>query len=274
MTKCGNWPVGVCSWSLQTDIAGVAAAMEKIGLESVHLAVGPAAGKDRAQYVETVRKQSWIVSCTMIDFPQEDYSTLDTIKRTGGIAPDDCWEANRRRFLEAVDVTAELGVGYISTHIGFIDPAREEYSKKFYDRTKCLADAAAEKGLELLMETGQESGVEMRQFLEKLNHPAVGINFDPANIILYDKGEPLEAVHILASWIKHVHIKDALRTAEPGTWGTEVPWGAGEVGVEQFLRVLRKVGFKGTLAIEREAGNDRFGDIAHAAKILAGFGKM
>ena len=53
-----------------------------------------------------------------------------------------------------------------------------------------------------------------------------------------------------------------------------MPWGIGEVGVEQFLRVLRKVGYKGTLAIEREAGNDRFGDIAHAAEILAGFGKM
>ena len=274
MTKCGNWPVGVCSWSLQTDIAGIAAAMEKIGLERVHLAVGPALGEDRAQYVKAVGKQSWIVSCTMIDFPQEDYSTLDSIKRTGGIAPDDCWEANRQRFLTAVDVTAELGVGYISTHIGFIDPAREEYSKKFHDRTKCLADAAAEKGLSLLLETGQESAVEMRQFMQKLNHPAIGINFDPANIILYDKGEPLEAVHILASWIKHVHIKDAVRTKEPGTWGLEVPWGVGEVGVEQFLRVLRKVGYKGTLAIEREAGDDRFGDIAHAAEILANFGKM
>ncbi|MCD6392711.1 MAG: sugar phosphate isomerase/epimerase [Planctomycetes bacterium] len=274
MTKCGNWPVGVCSWSLQTDIAGVAAAMDKIGLESVHLAVGPAVGDDRARYVEAVRKQSWIVSCTMIDFPQEDYSTLETIRRTGGIAPDDCWEANRRRFLEAADVTAELGVGYISTHIGFIDHTREEYTRKFYDRTKCLADAAAEKGLSLLLETGQESAVEMRQFMQKLNHPAIGINFDPANIILYNKGEPLEAIHILASWIKHVHIKDAVRTKEPGTWGLEVPWGIGEVGVEQFLRTLRKVGYKGTLAIEREAGDDRFGDIAHAAKVLAGFGKM
>lgn len=274
MTKCGNWPVGVCSWSLQTDIDGVAAAMEKIGLERVHLAVGPALGENRAQYVEAVGKQSWLVSCTMIDFPQEDYSTLDSIKRTGGIAPDDCWEANRQRFLTAVDVTAELGVGYISTHIGFIDPAREEYSKKFHDRTKCLADIASDKGLELLLETGQESAVEMRQFMQKLNHPAIGINFDPANIILYDKGEPLEAIHILASWIKHVHIKDAVRTKEPGTWGLEVPWGVGEVGVEQFLRTLRKVGYKGTLAIEREAGNDRFGDIANAAEILAGFGKM
>ncbi len=274
MIKCGNWPVGVCSWSLQTDVAGVAEAMDKLGIEHVHLDVGPAVGPDAKPYMDAITRQSWVVSSAMIGFPQEDYSSLDAIRRTGGIAPDDCWDTNRERFIQAAEITAQLGVRYISTHLGFIDHTRKEYTRKIFDRTRTLADAAAEKGLELLMETGQETAVDMRTFLEKLNHPSVAINFDPANMILYGKGEPLEAVHILAPWIKHVHIKDAIRTNKRGTWGTEVPWGDGDVRTEEFLRTLRKVGFKGVLAIEREAGSDRFGDIKRAARILTSFGKM
>ena len=274
MIKCGNWPIGVCSWSLQTDVEGVADAMDRTGIEHVHLAVAPAVGEEGKEYLDAIMEQPWVVSCTMVAFPQEDYSTLDSIRKTGGIAPDKCWEANQKLFCDAIDVTAELGVNLISTHIGFIDHTRKEYTQKFYDRTMTLADAAADKGLELLMETGQESAVEMRQFLDKLNHPAVGINFDPANMILYDKGDPIEALHVLASWIKHVHIKDAIRTKKRGTWGAEVPWGEGEVRGEEFLRILRKVGYKGVLAIEREAGNDRFGDICHTTEILTSFGRM
>ena len=120
----------------------------------------------------------------------------------------------------------------------------------------------------LLLETGQETAQELRNFLEELNNPVIGVNFDPANIILYDKGDPIEAVRVLAPWIKHIHIKDATRTKQPGTWGLEVPWGDGEVGPETFLNVLKEIGFEGTLAIEREAGDDRLGDVKLAAERL------
>jgi sugar phosphate isomerase/epimerase len=96
----------------------------------------------------------------------------------------------------------------------------------------------------------------------------MGVNFDPANMILYDKGDPIEAVRVLAPWIKHVHIKDAIRTKTPGQWGAEVPWGDGQVNSGAFLKVLRKVGFAGVLAIEREAGDDRVGDIKLAVERL------
>ncbi|MHC4594484.1 MAG: sugar phosphate isomerase/epimerase family protein, partial [Planctomycetota bacterium] len=71
------------------------------------------------------------------------------------------------------------------------------------------------------------------------------------NMILYDKGVPTEAIRVLAPWVKHIHIKDALRTKQPGTWGLEVPWGEGEVGTEAFLNTLEEIGFDGVLAIER-----------------------
>ena len=77
---------------------------------------------------------------------------------------------------------------------------------------------------------------------------------------------------MLAPWIKHIHIKDATRTTKPGTWGAEVPWGDGQVGTEAFLNVLKEIGFEGVLAIEREAGDDRFGDIKLAAERLSSVG--
>jgi len=269
--KCKDWAVGVCSWSLQTDVAGVAEAMSKIGIEHVHLAVRPALEKKGDDFLAAVQKQGWTISGTMIDFPQEDYSTLESIKVTGGIAPDEYWEQSRELFIGAAAVTVKLGVKYLSMHAGFIDESDAAYAKKFYDRIRLLADVAAEKDIMLLLETGQETAEELRQFLEELNHPAIAVNFDPANMILYDKGDPIEAVRVLAPWIKHIHIKDATRTKQPGTWGLEVPWGNGEVGPEAFLNVLEEIGFDGVLAIEREAGDDRFGDIKLAAERLMSF---
>jgi len=266
--RCKNWPIGVCSWSLQTDVDGVAEAMKKIGLEHVHLGIRAAIGAEGADVLAAIQKQDWTITSTMIDFPQEDYSTLDTIKVTGGVAPDDSWEQNRDLFIGAADVTVKLGVQYLSMHAGFVDESDAAYAKKFYDRIKCLADAAAKRSLILLLETGQETAEELKHFLEELNHPAIGVNFDPANMILYDKSNPVEAVKVLAPWIKHIHIKDATRTKEPGTWGAEVPWGDGEVQPEAFLNALSEIGFDGALAIEREAGDNRFGDVKLAAERL------
>jgi len=111
----------------------------------------------------------------------------------------------------------------------------------------------------------------LRWFLEELGHPAVGVSFDPANMILYNKDDPTQAARILAPWIKHVHIKDAVRTQIPGAWGAEVPWARGEVGGEKFLKVLKEIGFDGVLAIERESGDDRLGDISLALNRLVRF---
>jgi L-ribulose-5-phosphate 3-epimerase len=119
--KCKDWPVGVCSWSLQKDIAGVAEAMNQLGIEHVHLAVRPALQDTGKDSLTAVQEQNWTISSTMIDFPQEDYSTLESIKVTGGIGPDEYWQRNYKLFSGAVDVTVKLGVKYLSMHAGFID---------------------------------------------------------------------------------------------------------------------------------------------------------
>ena len=266
--KCKSWPVGVCSWSLRTDVPGVAQAMKEVGLTHVHLGIRAAVEDGSGKVLDAIKAQKWTITSTMIDFPQEDYSTLDTIKVTGGVVPDGSWEQNRKLFLGAAQATAKLGVKYLSMHAGFIDESNKAAAEKMHARIRTLADIARDNGLTLLLETGQEAAPELRHFLEKLNHPSVGVNFDPANMILYDKGDPIEAVRTLSPWIRHLHVKDALRTTQPGTWGSEVPWGDGQVGIERFLAVLEEVGFKGAMAIEREAGDNRLGDIKLAAQRL------
>jgi sugar phosphate isomerase/epimerase len=253
--------IGICSWSLNNNLSLVQQTMLDAGVSHLHLEV---AAIDA--FREAIAQNGWAISCTMVGFPQEDYSTLESIRETGGIMPDDCWAANRAIVLDALVKTAEAGVGLLSFHAGFIDHNDAEGYQKFCVRIKELADAALEKEVVLLMETGQETAQDLRSCLEELDHPALGVNFDPANMILYGKGDPIEAVKTLAPWIKHVHVKDATASSVSGEWGAEVPWGDGEVDGEIFLQTLGEIGFSGTLAIEREAGDARADDIELAVK--------
>jgi L-ribulose-5-phosphate 3-epimerase len=266
-----KWNIGVCSWSLQSGVNEVADVMKEIGVTNVHLAIVPATEDGGAEYLEAVKAQDWVISSTMVNFAQEDYSTLGTIKVTGGVVPDDCWDVNKKVFADSAKISGELGVKNISIHAGFIDHTDVEKYKVMCVRIKELADIAAANGLALLMETGQETADDLAMFMDELAHPALGINFDPANMILYDKGNPIEALNKLAKWIKHVHIKDATKTEVSGQWGWEVPWGDGQVDSDKFLAALEGIGFEGTIAIEREAGDQRKVDIALAAESLKAY---
>ena len=129
------------------------------------------------------------------------------------------------------------------------------------DRIDRIAGVFARDGIALGFETGQETAETLAAFLRMLGRKDVGVNFDPANMILYDKGEPLAALRTLGPWIRHCHLKDARRTRVPGAWGEEVAVGAGEVDWTAFLGTLDGLGFKGDLCIEREAGTQRAADI-------------
>ncbi len=198
----------------------------------------------------------------------EDYSTIETIRRTGGIVPDDTWEQNLANITVNARIARDLGLGLVTFHAGFMphettDPAFD----KLLDRIAKVAEVVAGQGLALAFETGQETACTLRSFLQELGHPQVGVNFDPANMILYDKGDPIESLRVLSPWLKQCHLKDATKTSIPGTWGEEVPVGTGQVDWRSFLNVLTAAGFKGPLCIEREAGNQRVKDI-RAAKVF------
>jgi sugar phosphate isomerase/epimerase len=202
----------------------------------------------------------------MISFPQEDYTTLESIRKTGGIVPDECWERNRRMVSAAAKLTRELGAKYLLTHAGFLDESDEKAYRKYVERVSWVRDECKRHGVQIILETGQETADDLVKFLKDV--PGLAVNFDPANMILYAKGEPIAALKKLFPWIVQVHVKDACKTKTPGTWGTEVPWGEGEVDAGKFVAELEKLGYKGNYVVEREAGDNRAGDIALAVEKL------
>jgi sugar phosphate isomerase/epimerase len=155
-------------------------------------------------------------------------------------------------------------------HAGFIPEPGEPDRKPFLDTLAKVSQLAKEKNVTVAFETGQETADLLRRTLDELKCPNLKVNFDPANMILYDKGDPIRAVEILGPDIRSVHVKDANRTKVPGTWGEEVPLGQGQVNIKKFIQTLKQVGYRGPLLIEREVGDQpqRLADIAHGIKVV------
>ena len=269
--------IGVCSWSYQRPLREVADEMAKIGVKGIDLALTPFVAPDGRHGVEEGEEAlafakaqfasgAWRLFATMISFPQEDYSTLDTIRKTGGVVPDDCWPRNREIAAAAAELSGTLGAPYMLFHAGFLDESNPAAYAAYVERVSFVRDACAKAGVQLILESGQETAEDLARFLRDV--PGLYVNFDPANMILYGKGRPMEALETLVPWIRKIHVKDADATAVPGTWGTERPWGEGQVGVAAFIDALNGLGFTGNLTIEREGGDDRVGDIARAAARL------
>ena len=123
--------------------------------------------------------------------------------------------------------------------------------------TRELCDHCRANGQNLHLETGQETADVLLDFLGEVGRDNLFVNFDPANMILYGCGEPIEALRKVGRWVRSVHCKDAKWAARPGVeWGVEVPLGEGDVGMENFLRTLDEFGYAGPLTIEREIPQD------------------
>jgi sugar phosphate isomerase/epimerase len=269
----GGHEIGVCSWSLQAaEMGELVSRVRETGLDAVQLALGPLLfldDKRKHQQLGVLRESGLKLLSGMISFPGEDYSTIAAIHDTGGLVPDKDWPLRRRMTVDAGKVAAELGITGLSTHVGFIPPSNQERYAVMIDRVKTVADELAEAGLNFLLETGQERASELLQFLNDLPSRNVRVNFDPANMILYGAGDPLEAIKTLGRHIGQVHIKDATLSDKPGTnWGEEVPFGQGQVGPRAFLEALQSIGYRGPLVIEREAGENRIADVRAAVEAL------
>jgi sugar phosphate isomerase/epimerase len=265
--------IAVCSWSLQPKgLADLAAKVQQLGLQHVQLALGDLLfldDKQKHQELGHLRKAGIIFTGGMLGFADEDYSTIAAIRRTGGYVPDDKWPVRKKLAAQAVKLAGELGIRTITSHIGFVPAANDSKYATTLSRVRELAQLFKDGSIDLLMETGQEPAHELRQFLTDLAAPNVHINFDPANMILYGAGNPIEAVKTLGPHIRHVHVKDAVASAQPGEqWGEEVPFGTGQVGAADFLSALKHAGYRGPLAIEREAGSNRVADVQTAIEAI------
>ncbi|HZZ44870.1 MAG TPA: sugar phosphate isomerase/epimerase family protein [Tepidisphaeraceae bacterium] len=266
--------IGVCSWSLQTKEAGeLVGKIKELGLAHVQLAMGKLTDEQLRANVGEIRAAGIEITAGMIGFAGEDYASIAIIRKTGGYLPDELWPERQKESERVARLGKELGIQKISTHIGFVPPSSDPRYKVMVERVGQVADAFGQEGVELLMETGQEQAPELLQFLNDLSRRNVCINFDPANMILYGAGDPIEAIHTLGRHIGHVHVKDATLSSQPAvTWGAEVPFGTGAVPHGAFLEALAEVKYGGPLVIEREAGQSRMADVKVAIETLERIG--
>lgn len=261
--------IAMCDWCIEAGSVGDAVrCIRGLGLEHVHLALSPLVGSDglpREHEIVEWKASGLRFTAGMIAFAGEDYSSIESIRRTGGLVPDSEWGSRRRWIESCLGVGSDLGLRMISTHIGFVPGANEPGYSVMIGRVRNVADLFAAYELDLLMETGQERACELVQFLEDVDRPNLGVNFDPGNMILYGAGDPVDAVRTLGHHIRHVHVKDAIGSGQPGIeWGREVPFGTGQAEPGRLMQSLADIGYKNALAIEREAGHDRTEDVRYA----------
>jgi sugar phosphate isomerase/epimerase len=273
----------VCSWSLRpSGPEELASLLRGLRIMRVQLALVPCVEDHRrwGHACEQLRNDGIDIVSGMLATVGEDYSTLESIARTGGVRSDRWWNANLDRAIRVAEFAAAHGIPLVTFHAGFIPHELEAPERTtMLDRLRTVIDIFAQRGVDVAFETGQESAATLSQALGDLSRPRAGVNFDPANMILYGMGDPVAAVRTLAPRIRQVHIKDAMPTAVPGTWGREVRAGDGSVPWREFLEAVRDANVAGgrdrediELVIEREAGAARTGDVAHARDLLASLG--
>ncbi|MGH7178345.1 MAG: sugar phosphate isomerase/epimerase family protein [Tepidisphaeraceae bacterium] len=265
--------IGVCSWSLRHGgVTELVAQVRQLGLDHVHVALSPLLGTDEATRhddVERLRASGLKLTAGMISFADEDYSTIAAARKTCGFVPDGTFEQRRDIARAAATLAGQLGLKLVTTHAGFLPSSSDPSYAQVLSRVCEVADLFTTAGLELLLETGQETASELLQFLNDLRCRGAGVNYDPGNMILYGAGDPTDAVRILGRHIRHVHIKDAILSDQPRMkWGTETPFGAGQVRPARLLGALRDAGYAGPLVIEREGGDDRVRDVRTAIATL------
>jgi sugar phosphate isomerase/epimerase len=240
--------IGVCSWSLHPQSPReLIDRVKATGLSAVQLALDPLLKDPHWKNCAAELKDAGIrILSGMMGCVGEDYSTIERIKTTGGVMPDTTWPATLANMRAAAPLARSLGLSLVTFH----------------------AQTFADQGLKVALETGQEPATALLTFLEHLDRNDVGVNFDPANMLLYGSGDPISALKLLVPRVLQVHIKDAVSSPVAGDWGREVPAGSGQVDWNTFMEVLDTNGFGGNYVIEREAGESRIQDVRKAAAMI------
>lgn len=217
--------------------------------------------------------EQFTVGTVIAAYNGESYADIPTVEHTVGFIPRATRDERVQRTLDISDFAAAIGVKGIGCHVGFVpeDPQQEDYIA-VRDIVRRICDHAAKHGQTFALETGQEPAHVLLKFFKDVDRGNLGINFDPANMILYGTGDPIEALGVLAPHVISVHAKDGdwPPKDKPGALGSERPLGKGAVGMERFVKKLQEIGYKAPLNIEREAHNqeERLKDMREAVPYL------
>lgn len=185
-----------------------------------------------------------------------------------------------------LDLAKDLETNIVTTHIGVVpdDPEHDRF-KIMQEACFQLAEYADSIDAHFAVETGPETSATLKMFLDSLHSTGVGVNLDPANLVMVTGDDPVKAVHNLKDYIVHTHAKDGVRNyyRDPeAVYGildvekpespsfSELPLGKGNVDFKNYLKALDEIGYHGFLTIERECGNDPEKDIRCAVEFLNG----
>lgn len=214
------------------------------------------------------------ITCVFGGFEGESYADIATTARTVGLVPEATRAARIHEMKEISDFAKLLGCPAVGLHIGFVPERGSPSYQSLLEGTRDLLDHVAKNGQNVHLETGQESADHLLEFIGDVARSNLFINFDPANMILYGTGNPIEALKKVGHLVRSVHCKDAKWApldVRGAAWGSEVALGEGDVGMETYLRTLLDLGYRGPLTIEREIAHDRDRqkrDIGTAAALL------
>ncbi len=264
--------LAVCSWSLRPrDPVELLERLRATGLKRVQLALAPMVAQPEVWRgaIDALRTNGIVIESGMLAMASEDYSTIERIRETGGVRPDAHWPANRARAAQVADIAQAFGVSLVTFHAGFL-PGHSDTDARatMINRLREVIDLFAHVGVHVAFETGQESAVTLQGVLEDLNRPDVGVNFDPANMLLYGLDEPISAFQKLLPWVRQVHAKDAIASGNTSVWGKETAVGAGQVPWKKFMELVRTLPSHVAVVIEREGGERRVEEIISAKNFL------
>ena len=181
------------------------------------------------------------------------------------------WRAVRVKAMKQAGKFAQwLNLPAVVTHAGFIpeNPNNPDY-KATVRACRQIATAYKKLGIEFWLETGQETPVTLLRLIEDIGLDNVGVNLDPANLIMYGKANPVDALDVFGKHVKGCHAKDGCYPTTGRNLGPETPLGKGKVDFPALLQKLYKLGYRGPLTIEREiSGAKQVRDIKQGKKFL------
>jgi len=187
---------------------------------------------------------------------------------TIGLVPRASRAARMDALRQTSDFAKQLGIRHVQTHCGFIP---ENPKDPFYEETvlaiREIAQHCAGNGQEFLMETGQETPTTMLRAIKDVNQPNLGVGLDTANLILYGKANPSDALEIIGPYVRSIHAKDGKWPTDPMRLGEEVLIGSGAVDFEQVFTKLHKLGYTGAVTIERETSGPQQIEDVKAEKV-------
>ncbi|MDA8743453.1 sugar phosphate isomerase/epimerase [Rubripirellula amarantea] len=255
-----SWPIGVFA-SVDAGLGVAWDVIADLKVPTIQLHTPHAGGRDAAAAAKLKTQLAEMgVRCTCVfgGFDGESYADIPTVVKTIGLVPETTRASRLAEMKEISDFAKGLDCDAIALHLGFIpeDPNDANY-QAIVEVTQELCDHCENNSQFLHLETGQETAEGLLTFIDKVARANLKINFDPANMILYGTGEPIEALRELGPHVRSVHCKDGTWSDHPGeTFGEEVALGEGDVDMAAYLKTLKEIGYEGPLTIEREIPQD------------------